>query len=778
MKRSEELLELDKILQSAASFAVLDAAKEAILALRPVHDLSAARRALDETEEASLLLFTLGAGRVEYFPPLGDALERAEKGATLSCAELLSAAKALRSLRLFAESVQISDGRTPMFSGLAAHVYFDRTLEREIGEKILSEDTVADTASEALYAIRSEMRALGERIRARLAQYLTGDEKKYLQDGVVTVRGDRYVIPVKAEYKRSIRGFIHDRSQSGATVFVEPEEVLEMNNELRDLAIDEQEEVERILKDLSRRLGLQRTRLADSIALLVEADTYYARAEYCYKLHCTKPVLEAKGSVAIVKGRHPLLDPKKAVPVSVGFGEDCGFLLLSGANTGGKTVTLKMCGLFCLMATCGFFVPAAEGTRLSVREVWCDVGDSQSIEENLSTFSSHILHLKEILEGAGEGDVVLIDEPGGGTDPEEGQAIARAVLLTLLEKGCRGIVTTHYSALKEFAYEHAGLMNGCMEFDAEDHRPLYRFRKGAPGSSNALAICTRLGLGEEVVGLARSFLSEGARAFERTLQAAEESRIRAEETARETALLKADWEARTAQLEKDEEKFRREREKFLTSAKADARRIVSERTVHAEELLAEIEAIFQKETLDERDLIRARTLKNKMGEEEREEVPQRGDPVDPKALRVGDLVRIGSMGTQGTVIALQPAKGTAEVQAGSLKVRVPFSDLFAAAPAEEKREIRVMRNVTAPAETKNEIDLIGMTTSEMEPELEKFLDAAVLANLSEVRIVHGMGTGKLRAAVHALLKKHHRVASFRLGKYGEGESGVTIVTLK
>ncbi len=778
MKRSETLLELDKILQSAASFAVLDAAKEAVLALRPVYALDDARRALDETEEASLLLFTLGAGRIEYFPPLGDALERAEKGATLSCAELLAAARALRSLRLFAESVEISDGRTPMFSELAAQVYFDRALEREIGEKILSEDTVADTASEALYAIRSEMRALGERIRARLAQYLTGDEKKYLQDGVVTVRGDRYVIPVKAEYKRSVRGFVHDRSQSGATVFIEPEEVLEMNNELRDLAIDEQEEVERILKDLSRRLGLQRERLTGSVARVVEADTYYARAEYCYKLRCVKPVLDGKGVVAIFKGRHPLLDPKKAVPVSVGFGEDCGFLLLSGANTGGKTVTLKMCGLFCLMATCGFFVPAAEGTRLSVHEVWCDVGDSQSIEENLSTFSSHILHLKEILEGAGAGDVVLIDEPGGGTDPEEGQAIARAVLLTLLEKGCRGIVTTHYSALKEFAYEHDGLMNGCMEFDAEDHRPLYRFRKGAPGSSNALAICTRLGLGEEVVGLARSFLSEGARAFEKTLRAAEESRVRAEETAREAARLKEAWETRTAQLEKDEEKLRKEREKFLTSSRAEARRIVAERTARAEELLSEIEEIFQKETLEEHDLIRARTLKNKMGEEEREEVPVRADPVDPKTLRAGDFVRIGSMGTQGTVVAFQPAKGTAEVQAGALKVRVKLSDLFPATRTEEKPKIRVTRDVTAPADTKNEINLIGMTTSEMEPELEKFLDRAVLANLPEVRVVHGMGTGKLRAAVHALLKKHHRVASFRLGKYGEGESGVTIVTLK
>ena len=363
--------------------------------------------------------------------------------------------------------------------------------------------------------------------------------------------------------------------------------------------------------------------------MLAEADSFYARAEYGYRLKCVKPVLNGNGVVEILKGRHPLLDRNTAVPVTLSVGERYKFLLISGANTGGKTVTLKMCGLFCLMAACGLFVPAAEGTRLSVFDgVWCDVGDSQSIEENLSTFSSHIVHIKEILECATARSLVLIDEPGGGTDPEEGAALARAVLNALLARGCRGIVTTHYSALKEFAYGADGIENGCMEFDASDFKPLYKLKIGAPGSSNALLICTRLGLPQETVAEAKSYLSEGARSFSETLRAAEESRIRTEEMMKNAESLKKSWEERLSALGKEEEKFRAERERFLTSAKAEARRIVAARTQDAEELLAEMEEIFRKENYSEADLIRARTLKNKMENAPAEEEPVRAVPVD------------------------------------------------------------------------------------------------------------------------------------------------------
>ncbi len=780
MRSSRELLELDKILSSVSEYAVLEESRAALCALQPTEDLAEAKTLLAYTEEATRLLFTLGAGRVEYFPPKGDILDRAEKGATLSCGELLSCARMLRSVRVLCDSVtRLADESIVLLRNLAMQLEFDARLEREIGEKIVSEDSISDNASEKLFSIRREIRLLGERIRARLSQYLSGEEKKYLQDGLVTVRGDRYVIPVKAEYKRAVRGFVHDRSQSGATVFIEPEEVLEMNNELMDLTADEKEEEERILKDLSGRIGRMRASLEHSLSLAAEADAFYARAEYGYRLKATRPLLNAKGIVDIKEGRHPLLDEKKAVPVSVSVGESYRFLLLSGANTGGKTVTLKMCGLFCLMAACGLFVPAGEGTRLAVGRVFCDVGDSQSIEENLSTFSSHIVNLRDILHEAGENSFVLIDEPGGGTDPEEGQALAKAVLAALMRKGCRGIVTTHYSALKEFAYETEGIENGSMAFDAGDHRPLFELKMGAPGSSNALAICEQLGLGEETVEEARGYLSEGARAFERTVRAAEESRIRAEKIVLETEKMRREWEERFAALSRDEEKFAKEREKFLLSSKAEARRIISERTAEAEEILKKIEEIFQRESLSESDLIRARTLKNTLsrGTMSEDEAPIRAEKLDPNTLNAGMRVRIGSMQAEGVILSVGREK--VEVQAGAIRVKVPKDDLYSPIPAKkEEKEVRIHRDVASRTDVRPEINLIGLTTSEMEPELEKFLDSAVLANLKEVRIVHGMGTGKLRTAVHAALKKHPHVESFRLGKYGEGESGVTIATLK
>ena len=781
MNEHAKRLELDKILSACAAHAVLQEGRERVLAAEPAADILSARERLDLTEEAGILLFTLGTGKVEEFPDCTQPLERAEKGSVLSMAELLGIARLLHSARVLYHAVRaFSDERIVKMRTLTEHLMFDRNLEEDIGRKIVSENELSDHASEKLFSLRSQIRLLGERIRSRLQGYLAGEERKYLQEGIVTVRGDRYVVPVKAEYKRSIRGFVHDRSQSGATVFIEPEEVLEMNNELRSLMLDEREETERILAELSRAVGRMSGALRADTGILAEADSYYARAEYGYAIKGVKPVLTTNGAVEIVKGRHPLLEAGKAVPVTLSVGEKYRFLLISGANTGGKTVTLKMCGLFCLMAACGLFVPAAEGTRLSVFDsVRCDVGDSQSIEENLSTFSSHVAHLKEILESATERSLVLIDEPGGGTDPEEGAALAQAVLSELLRRGCRGIVTTHYSALKEFAYSADGIENGCMEFDAADFRPLYRLKIGAPGSSNALLICTRLGLPERTVAEARSYLSEGARSFEHTLRAAEESRVQTEAAMQSAKAMQREWETRLAELGKEEEKFRRERERFLTSSKAEARRIVAERTADAEALLAEMEKIFEKEHYSEADLIRARTLKNKLENAPTEEEPVRAVPVDAKTLKAGDRVMVGSLGTEGVVLSVRREKGVCEVQTGVLKASVKLSDLYRARPAgKEGERVQVTRQLVDRPVVKREINLIGMTTGEGIEEAEAFLDGAVVANLHEVRIVHGVGTGKLRAAVHEMLRRHPRVESFRLGKYGEGENGVTVVTLK
>ena len=526
-EKTIEKLELNKILAEAASFAVLEESKRMLAETRPTAELAEAERMLSLTAEADAALFLHGAGRVEAFPPLADEPERAQKGAALSCGELLAVCGLLRSARVAYRSVQaLPPEESPLLREIVSGIYFDETLANDISEKILSPDEVSDYASDELYNIRRSIRSLNERIRAKLAELVGGESAKYLQDGIVTMRDNRYVLPVRAEHKSRIRGFVHDRSASGATFFIEPEQVLEMNNELRELAAAEKEEIERILLQLSRRVGNMAGQLRGDIARLTDLDCAYAKAEYSYKNKCIRPRLNAKGVVDIRKGRHPLLDAKTAVPVSLSLGGNYRMLLVSGPNTGGKTVTLKMCGLFCLMAACGIFLPAAEGTEVAVfQDVFCDIGDAQSIEENLSTFSSHIKNIIGITQRAGADSLVLIDELGGGTDPDEGQAIARAIISFLLSRGCRGIVTTHYTALKEFAYAQGGIENASMEFDRTTLQPLYRISIGVPGSSNAIAICRRLGLSEEILQDAVANLSEGGRQFENILRSAEQSRI-------------------------------------------------------------------------------------------------------------------------------------------------------------------------------------------------------------------------------------------------------------
>ena len=431
--KSLERLELDKILSFVSGYAVLDGGKRKIAARTPSTDLEEVRIALSYTEECDKLLYKHGIGKIEYFGEVEDILARSAKGSVLSCAELLEANALLRSARTAYENItKITDDTIILMRAHADKLYFDRVLEEDITEKIISPDSLSDFASDRLYSIRSRIKSLNERIRSKLSEYLSKDAK-YLQDGIVTIRNDRFVIPVKAEYKNQVKGLIHDRSQTGATFFIEPEYVLELNNELIALTIDEREEVEAILRALSARLGNLKQQLLTDIEVLCEMDLCFARAEFGYAHKCTKPKVNGRGYVNIIKGRHPLIDKNKIVPVSVELGSEYDFLLLSGANTGGKTVTLKMCGLFCLMAACGLFIPAAEGSSIAVFDkVFCDVGDSQSIEESLSTFSSHLLNVINICNGVNSNSLVLIDELGGGTNPDEGQALAKAVVKHLL----------------------------------------------------------------------------------------------------------------------------------------------------------------------------------------------------------------------------------------------------------------------------------------------------------------------------------------------------------
>lgn len=780
-----------------AEYAVLDGSRERLKSLSPETDLSAAKKSLELTEECVKLLFTYGVGKIEYFPPFADELERAAKGSALSCGELLSACSLLRAARIAHSGIAgVTDEELKAVRVLADRLYFDAALEEDIQTKILSDTEVSDYASDRLYTIRREIRSLNERIRSRLAEYLTGEEGKYLQDGIVTMRDNRYVLPVRAEYKRNIKGFIHDRSASGATFFIEPEQVLEMNNELRSLAIDEKEEVERILGELSRRVGFMGKELVSDIEVLEELDGFYARAEYAYKLSSVKPSVNASGIVSFDCGRHPLIDRKKVVPITLSLGRDYRFLLISGPNTGGKTVTLKMVGLFCLMAMCGLFIPAKRAEVSVFREIYCDIGDSQSIEESLSTFSSHVTNIVEIVDNADKNSLVLIDELGGGTDPDEGQALAKAVVSYLLRAGGTGVVTTHYSALKEFAFATDGIENACMEFDSDTLRPLYVIKIGLPGSSNALAISRRLGLKEEILEEALGNLSEGAQTFENIVRSAEESRLRADEALKETNLLKSEWQEKVKLLEDEREKLQKEREKLFTSAKAEARRIINERTAEAEEILSEIEEIFARDSISEADLIKARTLKNRLGDKaydnEREEFSRpQYIPAKIEKLKAGDKVFVKNINQEGVVQSVRPQKNEAEVLCGNIRVRSKISDLSVLisernAQNDKKKpagkrvsdRVQVSKNLTPKPLPSLELNVIGMTVQEALPEVEAFIDGAVCANLEEVRIVHGVGTGKLRAGIQDYLKKHRNVEEFRLGKYGEGETGVTIVKIK
>ena len=677
-----EKTELNKILSLTAEYASLEGSKERLKNTSPSSTLSEVKMLLKRTEESGKLLFFHGVSKVETFPPFLDELGRAKKGSSLNCGELLKAENLLRSTRIAYTSIHgVTDEEIVEMKKLSEQLYYDANLEEDIKTKILNDTEVSDYASDKLYSIRREIRTLNERIRSRLSEYLTGQEGKYLQDSIVTMRDNRYVLPVRAEYKRNIKGFIHDRSASGATFFIEPEEVLEMNNELRSLAIDEKEEVERILGELSRRVGFMSEELSHDIEILEEIDCAYARAEYGYKLSCVKPFVNDKGIISVEMGRHPLIDRKKVVPVSFSLGKDYRFLLISGPNTGGKTVTLKMSGLFCLMAMSGLFIPAKKAEVSVFDEIYCDVGDSQSIEESLSTFSSHITNIIGIVEKANAKSLVLIDELGGGTDPDEGQALAKAIVSHLLKSGATGVVTTHYTALKEFAFSATGIENACMEFDSDTLQPLYVIRIGLPGSSNALAISRRLGLKESILTEARENLSEGGRKFENIVRSAEESRIKADEALWESNRLKAEWQEKLNELEKEKEKLAREKEKFFSSAKAESRRIVREKTAEAEEILEEIEKIFERESLAEADLIKARTLKNRLSdkayETEFEEEKIEYLPVKAETLKTGDKVFVKSLQQEGQVVGVRLQKGEAEVVCGNLRIRSKISDLTA-----------------------------------------------------------------------------------------------------
>ena len=777
-------LEYDKIAEKVSSFAVLETSKRAILSEEFNLSYDNAKFLLDKTNEA-YNLYLNGVKGVVYFDEIFDELNLAEKLSTLTPSSLLKVARLLRSARITSSEVIEFSQNGGILYDIACRIFFDNYLENEIFSKIVNEDEVSDNASEKLRDIRKNIKRINERIREKLQGYMRSGANKYLQDNVVSMRNGRYVVPVKSEYLSSVKGFVHDRSASGSTFFIEPQEVLDLNNELRREILAEGVEVERILFELTQKISTIVNNLRDNISLLTDIDIAFAKAEYSYKIKGVYPKLNSNGVIDIKKGRHPLIDQDKVVPISVNFGKDYNYLLISGPNTGGKTVTLKLIGLFVLMSAIGVFVPAVEGTIISVFDnIFCDIGDEQSIENSLSTFSSHVKNLKYFLDNANDKTLVLIDEIGAGTDPEEGSVLAQAILEKFISLNSFGVVTTHYTALKEFASQSNNIQNASMDFDANTFTPLYKVNIGTPGLSNAIKISSRLGISSDVLSRAKSLLSEDKVLLDNILAEAENSRIESENLKNELQELKNKEVEIYNALKIEREKFEKERENFLLKSKTEARKLINEKVEKAEELLDEIKSIFSKQEFTQTDIVKVATLKNKLINE-KYNAEKSGDKVVPyqkvdiSSVKVGDEIYVKSLDDNGTIIEVNERKGFVWALVGSIKINVKKCDIYLISKNNSKTQkpsVSIKRqNVFS---TNNEINVIGKNLDDALLEVEKFLDTALLSNLEEVKIVHGKGMNILSSGIRDMLKKHRAVDSFRSGKYGEGENGVTIVKLK
>ncbi len=778
-------LELNKILSACADFASLPGARERILSTVPAKSAEEARERLSFTLECHKLLFEYGSGKIEAFGDVLPLVDRAAKSSVLSMREIREVCALLSSARAAHDAIcGVNEGDVPVCKTYAKRLRYDERLEGDIRQKVIADDALADDASDELYEIRTKIKEVNEKIRSRLGEYVSGRDAEYLQESIVTMRGGRYVVPVKAEHKTHVKGFVHDRSASGATFFIEPEYVLELNNELVALQIDEKEEIEKILAHLTARVGRMASELEEDVEILDTLEAGFSVADYSYSVKGVCPEVNGKGKTEIIKGRHPLIDKKKVVPVSVTLGEGYRFLILSGANTGGKTVTLKMCGLFSLMAACGIFVPAAEGTKIAIFDgVFCDVGDAQSIEESLSTFSSHMTNVIDICRRATENSLVLLDEPGGGTNPDEGQAIARAVLEHLTKLGCEGIITTHFTPLKEFAYTAEGVENASMEFDSATLQPLYRMKTGLPGASNALAICRRLGMDEKILKCAEGYLSEGARSYENIMKRAEDAEVEARKTLEEAQKKKQELDAAVREQKQIADSLKKEKEKITRTAKTESRRIIAERTEDAERMVREIEEIFKKDEKTHEDLIRARTVKNKLvkspvPEEEETVLTEKFVPATIDTIKIGQRVYVPSAGCEADVIAVHAQKGETEVAIGSVRYRCKIDDVGIVREVVEKKSKASFIKSGKETPPRLETNVIGMNVEEALSEVDALIDEAVLSNLEEIKVIHGVGKGILRSAIAGHLQKNKHVASYRLGRYGEGESGVTFIKLK
>ena len=789
-ERSLRVLEFHKIRAELSKYCVSDMGKEKCEALVPTNRIADVRRMQQETEEARVVLTYLGGTPMIPFADVRASLHLAEIGSALSPRALLDIAACLRAARAARDALVTDRDNTPMLTANASRLSTNRTLEQAIGDAILSEEEIADRASPELFTIRRKMRSCNERVRERLNGMIhSPTTQKYLQEAIITMRADRYVLPVKQEYRSMVPGIVHDQSATGATIFVEPMAVVEIGNELKQLIASEKAEIDRILRALSAQVAPDAAAIADNLAILAQLDFAFAKASLAREMMACEPKVNDEGRIDIRRGRHPLIDPQKVVPLDIRLGADFTTLIITGPNTGGKTVTLKTTGLFTLMAQSGLQVPAEHGTELAVfDDVFADIGDEQSIEQSLSTFSGHMTNIVSILTQVTPDSLVLFDELGAGTDPTEGAALAQAILSTLLDMHTRTVATTHYSELKEYALTTENVENASVEFDVTTLRPTYRLSIGIPGKSNAFEISRKLGLPEFVIGKAKELLSKEQVRFEDVIanaeyhrQVAEKERQIAEEASREMVAIRNQAEAERKKLEE-------QRERSIKKAKEEAKRIVENARRESDAIIAELRAMKKAGGAQEHEIQRVRKQVD-TAQEALADKPEEAAGEVPKSVKVGDMVHIASMDVDATVMSLPDAKGYLQLKVGMMKMRAQMSDLRTLSltqklikkeqkKQEHKRAMREQRVDVMTRPVRQELDVRGMALDEAIPEVQKFLDDAMLSSLGEVSIIHGNGTGILRAGIQDCLRRHPCVSSFRLGRYGEGETGVTIVSLK
>lgn len=785
-------LEYTKIIDLLTEKADSEPGKKLCRELVPSTDLSAIRTAQRETKDALARLFRIGSTSFGSNRDLGFSIRSLEIGSSLSMSELLKLASFLDNvsrIKTYGKKEREdlpNDSLDAYFEGLTPMTQ----LANEINRCILSEEEMADDASPRLKSIRRSKLSTNEKIHSQLTSMVNGAYRTFLQDAVITMRDNRYCIPVKAEYKSQVSGMVHDQSSTGSTFFIEPAAVVNLNNQLKELDLQEQEEIEVILGDLSSQAAVHTSELAADQKIMTTLDLIFAKAKLAMEQNATEPIFNTEHYIQIRKGRHPLLDKKKAVPIDVRLGKDFDLLVITGPNTGGKTVSLKTVGLFTLMGQAGLHIPALDRSELSIfSEVYADIGDEQSIEQSLSTFSSHMTRVVHILQHADADSLCLFDELGAGTDPTEGAALAIAILNYLHDRGIRTMATTHYSELKIYALSTNFVENACCEFDVETLRPTYRLLIGIPGKSNAFAISSKLGLSDEIINAAKEQISKEDESFEDVIADLEQSRVTIEKEQQEIAEYKERIRTLQEQLQKKNEKIDQAKDKILRDANEKARAILQEAKDVADETIRDFNKVgasadikeLEKKRQKVRDKINEKNGKLALGNNQKKPANQK--TVDPKKLKKGDSVKIISMNLKGIVNTLPDARGNLFVQCGIMRMQTNINDLV---PVKEE-------TITAPAlqrtntgklkmsksfSVSSEINLLGCTVDEAIAKLDKYLDDAYLAHLPSVRVVHGKGTGALRSAVQSHLKRLKYVKEYRLGEYGEGDAGVTIVTFK